>query len=73
MINELDISFLQFAWNSLTEQQQFRINVKYDLTERLKNNTEKKRSVYRAVACKYGYTMERIEYIANNELKGNDK
>lgn len=73
MIDEQNITFLQFAWNSLTEQQQFRINVKYDLTERLKNNTEKKRSVYRAVAYKYGYTMERIEYIANNELKGNDK
>lgn len=68
MTNESDITFLQFAWDTLTEQQQFRINVKYDLMERLKNNTEKKRTVYRAIAEKYGYTMERIEYIANNEL-----
>jgi hypothetical protein len=72
MIDEQNITFLQFAWNSLTEQQQFRINVKYDLTEMLKNNTKKKRTVYRAVADKYGYTMERIEYIANNELKGKE-
>lgn len=71
-MDNINITFLQFAWNSLTEQQQFRINVKYDLTERLKNNTEKKRSVYREIADKYGYTMQRIEYIANNELKGND-
>lgn len=68
MSNESNITFLQFAWDTLTEQQKFRINVKYDLTEKLRNNTEKKRTVYRAIAEKYGYTMERIEYIANNEL-----
>jgi len=64
-------TFLEFAWNSLTDQQQFRINVKYELAERLNDIKlgKSKRSVYRAVADKHGYTMRRIERIANEDLR----
>lgn len=53
---------------SLTEQQQYRINMKYELINQLARNTGTKRYVYRAIADKYGYSMERIEDIARKEL-----
>lgn len=64
-------TFLEFAWNSLTDQQKFRIEVKYELSKRLKENNECKRTTYRAIALEYGYTMARIEKIARVELKRN--
>jgi len=67
--NNTSITFLTFAWDSLTSQQQFRINVKYELVEALKVNNGCKRDVYRAIATKYGYTWEVIENIANGKLK----
>ena len=67
---EVTQTLIDFAWHSLTEQQQFRIKVKYELQialdERVK---ESKRSVYRAIADKFGYTMPTIEKIANSKLK----
>ena len=69
-MNNTSISLYEFAWTTLTSQQQFRINVKYELVKRLqeRKSNVKKRDVYRAVASEYGYTMKRIEDIAN-ELK----
>ena len=71
MLNNVSTTFLEFAWNSLTDQQQFRINVKYELVQKLKNKEpgKSKRSMYRAIAEKYGYTMRRIERIANEDLR----
>ena len=71
MINEnTNITFYEFAWNTLTDQQQFRINVKYELVQSLKNRGEKsKASVYRAIADKFGYTFDRIKDIDRKELK----
>lgn len=69
MDNNVSITLLEFAWHSLTEQQQYRINVKYELYEALKVNCGCKRDVYRAIADKYGYTLKRIEDIANSDLK----
>jgi hypothetical protein len=63
-MTNISTTFLEFAWYSLTEQQQFRINVKYELAEALKVNTGCKRDVYRAIADKHGYTMRVIENIA---------
>lgn len=67
-MDNISTTFLKFAWYSLTEQQQYRINVKYELAEALKVNKGCKRDVYRAIADKYGYTIRRIENIANNGL-----
>ena len=65
-----NITFYEFAWNSLTDQQQFRINVKYELVESLKNRGSKsKANVYRAIADKYGYTFDRIKDIDRKELR----
>jgi hypothetical protein len=68
MDNKL-ISLYEFAYHSLTEQQQYRVNMKYDLKKQLNINTGCKRHVYKAIADKYGYTMETVEYIANHKLK----
>jgi hypothetical protein len=62
--NNISTTFLEFAWYSLTEHQQFRINVKYELVEALKVNEGCKRDMYRAIADKHGYTMRAIEKIA---------
>ena len=66
-------TFAEYAWNSLTEQQQFRICVKYELQIALDKweRGEPKRDIYRLIANKYGYTMERVEKIANMELHNN--
>ena len=65
-----NITFYKFAWNTLTDQQQFRINVKYELVQSLKNRGERsKASVYRAIAYKYGYTFDRIKDIDIKESK----
>ncbi len=62
--------FHSFAWNSLTTQQKFRIVVKYELAIKLdERGSESKRSIYRAIADKFNYTMSTIEKIANTELK----
>lgn len=66
-MDNTNISFLEFAWNSLTEQQQFRINVKYELKRELEANTGCKRDVYRLIAKKHSYTVKRIEDIANTK------
>ena len=42
--------------------------MKYELINQLARNTGTKRDVYRAIADKYGYSMERIEDIARKEL-----
>jgi len=72
------ITKLEFAWNSLTEQQQFRINVKYDLVNRLNNLKPvngkipygQKTFVYKIIAEEYNYTIRTIKKIA---LELNDK
>lgn len=69
MTHTTSTTLLEFAWNSLTDHQQYRIMVKWELKKALENNTGTKRNVYRAIADKWGYTMERIEYLANHELK----
>ena len=58
------ISLYEFAWNSLTDQQQYRINVKYELVKALKNRTGTKVNTYKAIADKYGYTVKRVQDIA---------
>jgi len=64
------LSLLEFAWNSLTDQQRFRIQMKYDLVRKLdKRGDGTKMNVYRVIAEKYNYTVERILEIANKELK----
>jgi hypothetical protein len=70
MDENTNISFLEFAWSTLTEQQQYRINVKYELIQSLKNKPQEstKREVYRLIADKFGYTLRRIERIANEDL-----
>lgn len=68
--DNLSISFFEFAWYSLTSQQQYRINVKYELKKRLDARGNKtKADVYRLVAEKYGYTFERIKHIDTWEMK----
>lgn len=68
--DNISISFLEFAWESLTEQQQYRINVKYELKLSLENRDgESKRTIYRAISNKFGYEMKTIEKIANSDLK----
>jgi hypothetical protein len=70
MNDNLSITFLEFAWHSLTDQQQFRINVKYELRKMLDERGNKtKAEVYRLVAEKYGYTFERIKHIDTWEMK----
>jgi hypothetical protein len=68
---ENEISFLEFAYRTMTEQQKFRVNMQYDLISCLKNkpNNVKKRHIYRAIAEKYCYQMERVEFIATHELR----
>lgn len=63
------VSFLEFAWDSLTDQQKFRIKVKYELKQAIKEREGTKMDVYRIVADKFGYTVERIKVIANTDLK----
>ena len=63
---EVTQTLIDFAWYSLTEQQQFRIHVKYELQIALDGRlpNESKRDIYRMIANKYNYTMSTIEYIA---------
>jgi hypothetical protein len=71
IMDNTSITLLEFAWHSLTEQQQTRINLKYDLVNELKAlpEGECKRDVYRVVADRYCYTMIQVEWIANHKLK----
>lgn len=62
-------SFLSFAWNTLTEHQQIRIRLRYELKEKLKNHSGCKRDVYRLVADEYCLSMLTVEKIANTDLK----
>ncbi len=64
----ISISKLTFAWHSLTDDQQTRINLKYDLVNSIKAMPKGgcKRNIYRAIADKYCYTMETVEYIAGH-------
>lgn len=67
---EVTQTLIDFAWYSLTEQQQFRIKVKYELQIALDERlpSECKRDIYRIIANKYNYSVSRIEYIANHDL-----
>ena len=73
MTDNSSITKLEFTWLSLTDQQQFRIDMKYELYKALKSNEGCKRDVYREIARKYNYTVERIEVIANSDLKKIDE
>ena len=69
-MDSINISKLQFAWDSLTEHQQYRINMRYELKVMLyelpKDKT--KRSCYAIIAERFpGYSIERIEYISSHE------
>lgn len=68
-MSNISITLYEFAWTTLTSDQKLRVEMKYDLVQQLNTNKGCKRDVYRAIAGKYGYTMERVEYIANHELK----
>jgi len=68
-MDNTDITFLLFAWDSLTEQQQYRINMRYELKKSLENLPvgQSKRSCYRDISSKFtSYSMDTIEYIANH-------
>jgi hypothetical protein len=69
-IDNTSVSFLEFAWDSLTEQQQYRIEMKYELKEslKIKEPLQSKRFIYRAIAKKYGYSMKQVERIAVEKL-----
>jgi hypothetical protein len=71
MENNTSWTFLNFAWETLTEQQQFRISMYYEIKTTMdsKSCETKKRFVYRAIAAKYCYTMKQIERIANGKIK----
>jgi hypothetical protein len=70
-MQNVSITFLEFAWNSLTEQQQYRINVKYELKKRLENrNGQSKADIYRMIADEFGYSFKRIRDV-EFEIKRN--
>ena len=69
--NRMNVShtLLEYAWQSMTDQQRFRINLKYEIKVKIetRKSDESKRTIYRAIADKHGYTMKRIEYIDSHK------
>lgn len=65
-------SVLQYAWNSLTDNQKLNIRIRYELKKMLDTREAKKhggkRHVYRTIQEKYGYhSMRSIEQIAQEK------
>ena len=59
-------TFKEFAWNTLTESQQIRICLKYELKQKLENNKHvKKRDIYKEIANRFiSVTWEYVEKVA---------
>ena len=70
MNNNTSISLLEFAWSSLTDNQRYYINIKYELKQALDNRGDKtKVSVYKAVSDKHQfYTIQRLKDIDLKDL-----